>query len=109
MSFEAFTELLRERRWEPIGLFNRKGLSQCNPQTAWLVDDDGNLLVDEIGRFEDMSALLQSLHERLGIAGELPHANQSSDRSELGRYYVSPTARRNVAEAYASDLEAFGY
>jgi hypothetical protein len=109
VSFESFTELLGERRWEPIGLFNKKGLSQCNPQVEWLVDDDGSLLVDEVGRFEDMTTFLGILRERLGIAGELPHVNQATERSELGGYYVSSAARENVARAYARDLEAFGY
>jgi hypothetical protein len=109
VSFESFTELLDAGRQEPIGLFNKKGLSQCNPQIEWLVDDNGNLLVDEVGRFEDMTAFLGILRERLGIAGELPHVNRATERSELRGDYVSSAARDNVARAYARDLEAFGY
>jgi hypothetical protein len=107
--FEAFVERLHDRACEPIGLYNRRGLSQCNPQVAWLVDDDGTLLADDVGRFEDLAPLLRHLHSRLGISGELPHENRSSARSELARYYRSSATRRYVAECYAADFTAFGY
>lgn len=109
LRFEEFTALLRDRCYEPIGLYNSRGLSQCNPQVTWIVDDEGNRIVDEIGRFEDLGVIAGSLHRRLGTSPTIPHENRSDHTSRRDRYYASPQARRDVEAAYREDFEAFGY
>ncbi len=107
--FEEFTECLRERHYEPIGLYNWQGLSQCNPQASWLIDDRGRMIADTVGRFEDLPAFLDLLAERIGVRGALPHRNRSDDRKDYRKYYRSKVARRDI-EAYAEHtLNLFSY
>jgi len=109
MPFELFAELLATGGFEPVGAYNTLGLSQCNPQVAWLLDADGSLLPDAVGRFEDLDAFVRVLNERLGVDGTLTHENRSLGRESYQGCYSSPVARRCVERAYAADLERFDY
>jgi hypothetical protein len=109
ISFEIFSAILRDRCYEPIGLYNVRGLSQCNPQLAWLTDDDGKLIADQVGRFEELQDVAAELQSRKILLGPLPRANVTIDRRATDTYYGTPAVRRNVEEAYAVDFEAFGY
>ncbi|MCB0962478.1 MAG: sulfotransferase family 2 domain-containing protein [Acidimicrobiales bacterium] len=108
LTFALFSELLVQGLYEPIGLYNVLGLSQCAPQVTWLRDRDGELMADLVGRFEDLEPLVRELRERGIVAGELGHANASAPRRDTSSYYRSAEVRRNVEEAYRADLEAFG-
>ena len=109
LSFELFTIMLRESQYENIGLFNVRGLSQCNPQMTWLVDDSGRLIADLVGHFERLDPFLNELRDRKIIDGELPQRNMPSSREDAESYYTTKTIRQNVELAYSSDFELFGY
>lgn len=76
------------------------------PQVDYLVHGDQR--ADFIGRTESLAADVALVAERLGLPSlEVPHRNTTSHGSY--RDYYSPASRDRVAEAYAADLEAFGY
>lgn len=77
------------------------------PQRQWLVDEDDNLLVDFIGRFENLQEDFAEVCRRLSTAAELGHAKPSSRGSY--RDYYSPESEVLVADVFAADLELFGY
>jgi chondroitin 4-sulfotransferase 11 len=76
-------------------------------QLDYVTDDNGEVIVDFIGRYEALQADLGTVGERLGIAVELPHLNRSSHR-DYREYYTDET-RDIVAERFADDLRQFGY
>ena len=99
------------------------------PQYEMLHDAEGRLLVDFVGRFENLQRDFAEVCGRLGIENpELPHRNPSNKRSrnlkrrvrnfvfrngEGGKrhyteYYDDET-RAAVAALYRKDLEAFDY
>lgn len=78
------------------------------PQYLWLCDEQGRVLSDFVGRYEDLSTELSVIGKRLGIdVGGLPHLN----RSQHERYdtYYDDETRERVARAYAADISVFGY
>lgn len=79
------------------------------PQTEWLCGADGRVLVDFVGRFEQLDADFAEVCRRLGVERELPHLRRSSnsDRPYQDRY--DETSREVVAEAFATDLAMWGY
>jgi hypothetical protein len=78
------------------------------PQHAQLVDDDGQLLADEIGRFEMMQESYDRIAARIGIPSEaLERVNESSHRDF--RTYYDQDLKDGVAALYARDFELFGY
>ncbi|MGH7443781.1 MAG: sulfotransferase family 2 domain-containing protein [Longimicrobiales bacterium] len=77
------------------------------PQTQWIEDNDGALMVDYVGRFETLEADFQTVCQHLGRKAELPHLKKSERRDYRELY--SAEARAVVERWFARDLEMFGY
>ena len=86
-------------------VFSREKLSFT--QTSCLVDESGNLLVDFVGKFENLDQDFQSICHKVGISASLPHINKSK-RTDYQEYYDAET-RDLTARLYAEDIERFGY
>lgn len=76
-------------------------------QTDWLCDDQGQLLVDQVYRFENLAEAFKDLTERLHLTTTLPHLKPSK-RDDYGSYY-DETSRAVVARHFGADIERFGY
>jgi sulfotransferase famil protein len=106
------------------------------PQSEYLYDEDGILLVDQVGRFETLQDDFDQVARRLGLAQTLlPHTNRGQARGielapsvrQLARYvlyqtrgrflprfersrdYYDAASRDCVADLYRKDLDLFGY
>jgi hypothetical protein len=109
-TFSIFCSYLAQKAFEPIGLYNRNGLSQLNPQVTWLKDTDGRFFCDFVGKVEsfekDFECVSQAL--KLSTNGDgLPWENKTS-RSSVQTYYSS-REMEIVAKVYAEDFSRFGY
>ena len=84
------------------------------PQTDFLYDQSGRLLVDQVIRFESLEECFNQVFKQLGLSGgKLPHMNYSMHGTEkeslpYQAYYKLET-RLWVKELYRSDIEKFGY
>ena len=77
-------------------------------QIDYLTDADGNLLVDFVGRFENLSEDFAIVSERVyNRIKPLPHSNKSQHRAYQS--YYSKHTRTIVEEAYRADIRHFGY
>ena len=89
-SFRTFCHLVRDRDFDSIGLFNSRGISQCNQQVDWIRDRKGNQFVDFVGRFENLQADFESICLTLGLSTQVGHLNKS-ERSQCADYYDEET------------------
>jgi hypothetical protein len=78
-------------------------------QLDWFVSPHGDVIVDFIGKFENLSSDWQRIATRLGINQTLPKLNVNSDRAPDYTRYYSERTKRIVAERFAVDIEFFGY
>lgn len=77
-------------------------------QLDYVVDSNGNLLVDFIGRFENFQHDLLKVCNKLGIEPKsIPHVNRSSHRHYSSFY--TPETEMIVRERFKRDIEYFGY
>jgi chondroitin 4-sulfotransferase 11 len=102
----SFEEFLLRCDDEIIDSDGRKNIFRN--QIDYLVDDDGTIIVDLVGRFERLQESFDEISRRLGRKPvELPRTNVSRHRA-YSEYYT-PALAEMVAKHYARDIETFGY
>ncbi len=78
-------------------------------QSDYLIDLHGNLLVDFIGKYENLQRDFEEVCRRIGIPPrKLPHKRKATDRSDYRRYYDDTTVEM-VGDHFRADIEMFGY
>ena len=77
------------------------------PQLDWITDEDGNILVKHICRFETLNQDFEQICNILGKQATLPHA-KPSNRGRYQDYYDDET-REIIASWFKKDIEYFGY
>lgn len=78
-------------------------------QAEWLCDENGDLLVDHVLRFENLEVEWKAFAEQYGLPSTIVHENPSP--SDLRRKFDSfdqPT-REILHHHFLSDFEMFGY
>jgi hypothetical protein len=78
-------------------------------QTSWISDRHGNLIIDEVLRFETLAEQFNALVERLGLPGEvkLPRTNVNAPYDYRAVY--DDEAKSIVRRLFFRDFERFGY
>lgn len=76
-------------------------------QVRYVTHDQSEKKIDFVGRFERLHEDYARLLERIGVSAELGHQLKSS-HDHYSRYF-DPRTRAIVEDAYADDLETFGY
>jgi hypothetical protein len=104
----AFERSPRQVMYEILFRQRPVGHILFQPQHCLLVDADGKLLADEVGRVEQMQASYDRMCERIGIPSTTLGKVNGSSRGDWRRYYDTPLAD-GVAALYRRDLELFGY
>ena len=83
--------------------------TSITPQVDCVTDRHGRLIVDFIGRYEQLDRDFADICRRIGVpVAALPHRRQAVDRADYRRYYDDDTAER-VARHFAHDIARFGY
>ncbi len=78
-------------------------------QTDYLKDLDGTILVDFIGKYENLQEDYEEACRRIGIKPPvLPHKRQAKDRKDYRSYYSDDLAEL-VAKYFKADIETFAY
>ena len=84
-------------------------INHWRPQSDWLTDDDGKIIVDFVGRVESIDESFRTVAHRLNLSTHtLPVTNRSSD-DEGYRSAFTDVSRDIVADHYREDIERFGY
>ena len=76
-------------------------------QSGCLTDRSGELLVDYVGRFENLKADFADVCARIGVAGAIAKRNRSDHRDY--RTYYDDTTAQLVADHWREDICRFGY
>ena len=77
-------------------------------QVDFLVDANGNLIVDFVGRFESLSTDFKTVCQRIGIEATLPKLNAAQRRVDYRTCYNDHMVEL-IATKYSADIKRFGY
>ncbi len=95
-SFRDFNEYIRWRCAEEVRF-----------QKDFIVDEDGKIMIDFVGRFENLNADFKQICSRIGISVDLPKINVSNEMPYQSFYDEESIAL--VREAFKPDIELFNY
>jgi len=88
---ERVANTLRVMRDGSFGDFVEEGAAgrlDVIPQSEWIVDERGSVMVAYLGRFEELATHLQDVCARIGINGvNLPHENKGAYSNDWRDYY----------------------
>ena len=76
-------------------------------QKEFVVDRENNIIVDFIGRFENLNNDFKNIYQKLNIVASLPHINKSNHRDY--RSYYSDKTVTMIEDAFREDIDFFGY
>lgn len=76
-------------------------------QRECMDDENGNCLMDFVGKMENLSEDFDKVCARIGVKSKLPHSNKSAHKNY--RSYYTDETRELVAQHFKDDIEAFGY
>ena len=77
-------------------------------QMDMLSDENGNLLMDFVGKYENLNEDFDKICDHIGIKrANLPHLNQTKKKSY--QEYYDEEAKNLIFNAYRADIEAFDY
>ncbi len=94
----------------PVGMYNRIGLSQTNPQTDWLMGASGTLLVDRIFKVEDLDGFASYFQEKHSLKFvQLERLNASAQVVTVDDIIKNVERTERINEMYARDFDLLGY
>jgi len=77
-------------------------------QLDWFTDPHGNILVDFIGKFENLHDDWTTVSGKLGLKQTLPHKKGSARNQHYAEYY-SENTKKIIENKFRVDIEYFGY
>ena len=78
-------------------------------QSDYLVDLHGNVLVNKVGKYENLQGDFDNICEHIGLKKiKLPHKRKADDRKRYRAYYDDDLAEK-VANHFARDIQMLGY
>jgi len=85
-----------------------KGCAQWKKAySVWFRDDNGNILVDEIVRFEDFENSMKIIAKRFSLSKKIPKLNKTV-HDHYSSYYTEES-KKIVGDLYEDDINYFGY
>jgi hypothetical protein len=98
-----FSEFIRHEQY--MNYFGAK------PQVSWIFDQDGQLLVDFVGKIENLEDDFQKAVKKIGIEStlQLKVTNTSQTQTKPGAYFKDEADYQHLARIYQQDFLTFGY
>lgn len=86
------------------------GQNKCTTLLDFITDENGKVIVDFFGKFENLDADMKIIYEKVGIEyRELPFINVNPTRDVNYRTRYDAKGRELVEKHFAKDLEYFNY
>ena len=103
--FETFERFVKD--WLSTKEIDKLDLA-FQPQHRFVCDRRGKVLVDHVGRLENIRPTIDFIRDHTGRTPEMASANRSGEQVDYRQYYT-PSLVRSVGDIYQRDIALFGY
>ena len=103
MNFEEFAD------WIKYSSSTCKFPMPHTNQIDWLVNPSGRILVDFIGKYENLEQDWKTCAGRIGLPAELPHVNKNPRQKRHYTEYYTDATRKIIADKFRVDIDFFDY
>ena len=79
------------------------------PQYDYLFDEEGNVMVDFVGKFEHIQRDFRKVQRKIGCNKNLIHAEGTKSQRIHYKEYYDSESKELVTSLYKKDIEIFGY
>ena len=108
-NYKTFEELVM-KGLKDENILNLDLWTHFYPQYQFIYSPELELMVDFVGRFENLNEDYEKIREKIGTGEPLKHLNKTKDKKENDyREVYTPDMAEKVAEVYKKDIELFGY
>ena len=112
----VYEYIFQSDKWMKYPIFsrwiiqNKRNIKRsiARPQTDWILDENGNVLVDHIFKFEDLKTAWKQICNDLDIEHNALEMLLPSIHDHYSKYY-SPKTVEIVRETYKEEIEMFNY
>ena len=90
----------------------QRNWNHWTPQYTWITDEKGNMLVDFLGKVENIEQDFNYISNKLGLDSNLEFCNFSKNKRNspyLYREVFDKETQKIVSDFYHKDIELFGY
>ena len=91
------------------GVFEQRPSLHWHQQTDWFTDSGGKIIVDYIGRYEELGKTIDHIAKTLNIEINLSHLNRSRSSPVDYRQRIDQETAELIRTYYAKDLKLLGY
>jgi hypothetical protein len=79
------------------------------PQLEWITDEKGDIIVDFVGRFENLQADFDTVCDEINLERQDLHHENRSRHDDTYRSYYDDETKAIVEDCFKADIEYFGY
>lgn len=97
------TEMMRNEGLEP-------GTNKCTSLHGFITDEKGEIILDYVGRFEDINLSMHYIFQRIGVPySDLPFLNVNPYRAEDYRTKYDESSKAMAIKYFKQDMDIFNY
>ena len=109
LTFDRYVEIITDGWHDNHDSGGSPNFQHWRPQTDWIFDDDGRLIVDYIGHTETLEKDINEICRLIGVETiiDVGYKNQSEWRFPRNEYkhYFNDGTRKKVEKYYEKDIE----
>ena len=109
LTFDRYVEIITDGWHDDHDSGGSPNFQHWRPQTDWIFDDDGRLIVDYIGHTETLEKDINEICRLIGVETiiDVGYKNQSEWRFPRNEYkhYFNDGTRKKVEKYYEKDIE----
>nr|WP_321452382.1 sulfotransferase family 2 domain-containing protein [uncultured Carboxylicivirga sp.] len=107
-NFPSYCKKIYKRDYKYIEKDRQWNINYFSPYLDWITDSDGNIIIDYIGRFENLTEEINHIFKVINKDHQTIPVHNKSNHTHYSTYY-NQDARKIINQHYNKDIKYFSY